>query len=285
MPNYTIKTLEGTSITELTSSFNMAFSDYFIKFELTEASLLNKMIAENIQLEFSVAVFIDEYLVGFILTGIDEFNETKYAYNAGTGVWPAYRGNGFTEKMYQCLISLLNKKSIHHHQLEVMTQNTVALKVYKSIGFVVEETVCCFRGVLNQAEENNSVEIDPIDIPAEEVIRYFRDEYPTWQNSSNAIERTKDQHICLAAKHEGEISGYLIFSPANMRIKQFAVKKEMRKKGIGKALFAKLKTYSGEKEISIINVSRQNTIAISFLEKAGLNIYVEQFLMKMKTSS
>lgn len=232
-----IKTLESISLQRLLEAFNAAFSDYFIKMQLTEDSLHSKIIAENILLQYSAGVFDEEELVGFILTGIDTIDKNKTAYNAGTGVHPAFRGHGYTKKMYQFLIPLLSKNFVFHHQLEVMLQNHFAIKVYESVGFTRQRRLHCYRGVLNITQYNKDVDILISSIPAESDVRSFWNELPTWQNTTGAIARNKDQHQCVAAFHLNKIVGYAIFVPLTMRIKQFAVSPGMRRKGIGNAIF------------------------------------------------
>src|SRR5690606_11050066 len=127
-----IQTLRAATTAEIAETFNLAFSDYLVPIHLSETDLKAKMVAENTKLDYSAGVFSDGKLVGFILIGID--GDT--AYNGGTGVVAAYRGQNLTRKMYDFLFPILSEKGIVNHHLEVITENKKALPVYQKIGFV-----------------------------------------------------------------------------------------------------------------------------------------------------
>ena len=135
-----IKDLNSISITELVVVFNHAFEDYIIPIGLTKEVLESKIDHEHIQLNLSVGAFVDNNLVGFILTGVENDNGAYSIYNAGTGVIPEYRGMNFMRQMYSFLDQ--NLKSIHvkQHLLEVITTNHKAVHLYTSLGFNISRT-------------------------------------------------------------------------------------------------------------------------------------------------
>ena len=102
---------------------------------------------------------------------------------------------------------------------------------------------------------------------------------PSWQNSISAIKRTKYLHKIVGAFYKNNLIGYLIYTE-NGRIKQFAVEKEFRHSGIAQTLFAQL----NNPEIIITNVDKNDGETISFLEKLGLNLFLEQFEMKFSNT-
>ena len=60
----TFQTLENISLAEITGVFNLAFSDYIVPLKLTEDQLADKIISDNIKLEYSVGAFENKKLVG-----------------------------------------------------------------------------------------------------------------------------------------------------------------------------------------------------------------------------
>ncbi len=277
---YLIKNLEKISWAEITDVFNEAFSDYILPFRLTEQGLADKIKAENIELANSAGVFINNVIVGFILTGIESINEEQIAYNAGTGVIPKYRGNELTQKMYNYLIPALKEKHIYKHQLEVITNNAGALHVYKKMGFKIKRELVCFKGLVSSTKNNGdiayqvvqSIELDTND---------FWDGIPTYQNSFNAIGRDKENNVIIVAIRNNETAGYIVYNKNSARIQQFAVRKNLRRKGIGSTLFSQVQTHFGGKLLSIININKSDKGTISFIEKIGLVSTVEQYEMEL----
>jgi len=103
--------LDKTPLSILTSCFNLAFSDYFVKFNATEDYLRDRWFAADVDFSLSAGVMDKNELVGFIINGVREWNGIQSAFNVGTGVIPSCRGNRLTEKMYQFLQPLMKKKS------------------------------------------------------------------------------------------------------------------------------------------------------------------------------
>jgi ribosomal protein S18 acetylase RimI-like enzyme len=151
-----IQTLKKIPLPYLAKVFNVAFADYMLPFNLSTADLEAKMTSENINLEYSVGVFIEAELVGFMLIGTDISDDKIIAYNAGTGVIPEFRGQQFTQKMYDFLFAHLKEKGITTHQLEVITENERAITAYKKIGFEQRRRLSCFKGAVIPAEKTRN---------------------------------------------------------------------------------------------------------------------------------
>jgi ribosomal protein S18 acetylase RimI-like enzyme len=130
-----IKTLESTTIEQITEAFNVAFTNYFFPIKFSEAQFEEKFATEGGRLDLSVGVFENEKLVAFILHFVDLKNGEKYIYNGGTGVIEAFRGNQLTYKMYDFISPILKVAKVDKMILEVLTQNTAALKIYETQGF------------------------------------------------------------------------------------------------------------------------------------------------------
>lgn len=274
----TFRTLHAIPATTLMETFNAAFADYVIPFAMTNEDLQAKITSENISLELSAGMFSGERLVGFILIGTDETENETVAYNAGTGVIPEFRGQHLTEKMYGSLFPMLAEKGIRHHQLEVITQNEKAVRVYEKIGFRKHRTVNCFKGNIIAPARDTGVAIMPIGYPIPES-GPFRDFSPTFQNSGNTILRAKGQHRFLGAFLNEKLVGFVVFSEANARIKQFGVTKDFRRKRIGHQLFYEVQKIVGNRAISLINVDGSYSAGIDFLQNIGLAMTVRQFEM------
>lgn len=274
------KTLEHQSIARLTEVFNYAFSDYVIKFHLTEEVLSQKIKAENMDLSYSAGAFDGDRLVGFILQGLDTVGGVKKAYNAGTGVIPEYRGRKIPQQLYQFILPKLKRQGYLHHQLEVIKGNGKAIRSYESTGFSISRQFDCYKGAVT-SHPSGPVEIRPLTRPDWALLESFLDVEPSWQNSGAAIQRAPNPHLISGAYLDNKLIGYGAMDPISGRIKQFGVRKEDRRKGAGTALFHYFTANSGTGIINFINYDQADQQAPEFFNKIGLEKMLEQFEMKM----
>lgn len=268
-----LKTLENVNKAELIAVLNAAFANYFVKLELDEDQLDDKIALERIDLSMSVGAFASDKLVGFVLIGI----EGETSYNGGTGVLPKFRGNGLTGGMYEVIMQKLRAASIKSQTLEVICENTAAIKAYQGIGFAKMRTLACFSGKAEIATFNNTVELRQLDDIDDEVAAAFWSIRPSWQNSLAAVRKRPDNHDLIGAYLCGELVGYLVYS--GQRVKQFAVAPQHRRCGVGHTLFS---NFAGV-DITVTNIDNSDNGTISFLENLGLKLYLEQYEMMLVT--
>ena len=272
-----VKTLKGVPVAVIAEIFNEAFADYKIKFTVTEESFNKKFAAEAIMPEESAGAFADGRLVGFILHGMDEIDGQKRVFNAGTGVVPQYRGQKLTEKMYTYILPLLAAQGFRHHQLEVLHDNLTAKRIYERMGFKDVRMVASFKGPVGEYSSPGITikEVPDLDWAA---VESFRTIEPTWQNNTQCIQRALGRHKLFAAHLAGELAGYAAFDTYNGRLKQFGVKPELRRKGVGRALFGEVGKHG---EINFVNYDLSDTESIAFFKNLGLQQDFEMFEMKM----
>lgn len=270
-----INTLDGVTTAEITGTFNAAFSDYVVPLMLSEADVGSKIQLENIVLPYSAGAFSDGKLVGFILIGTDGI----VAYNAGTGVIPDWRGQNLTQKMYDFLLPLLAEKGIAQHRLEVIVGNVKAIKVYEQIGFTTTRKVTCFKGKVAPAR-NHGAAIRPIAFGDITNPERFWDFIPTYQNALDVVLRMPQLHRTFGAFDGDNLVGYIVFATASLRIKQFGVAENYRRKGIGQQLFEHVQQADFSKDVSLINVDDASK-SIEFLKSIGLTQTVSQLEMQL----
>ena len=268
MSDYNIKTLEGCTIAEITECFNESFREYFIPLQLTEGSMQEKIQAESIRLEYSAGAFAEGKLVGFILHGSDIINGIHTVYNAGTGVIPAWRGKGITAALYQFCFNLFEKENIHAHVLEVIEENTGAIKIYEQAGFTTVRNLIVYKGE-PAIKNTDGIQFRDIDeLPANED---FSSMQPAWQNANASIERCRERHQITGAFINDELLGYAVFIPATGRLNQLAVHRDHRRKGIGKKMLSYIAAACQGKPLTITHIDESYKPAISFLENNGFN--------------
>ena len=274
------QTLENISLPRLAELFNNAFADYFVKVNLTPDILEEKIYSEDIDLNFSMGFFEHERPVGFMLHAIREIDGKKVAYNAGTGVIKEFRGQNATVKMYEHLIPLLKKQSVSEVLLEVIEQNTAAIRSYEKAGFNIVADLPCFNGAVKKPVSIAGVEVKELEKLQFSEVQKFFDWQPTWQHTNATISKMENLRTFGAFMND-KLVGFLIGQPSRARVYQFGVAKEFRKKGIGKALFYAF-AEAMQSEISIINIDDPSGNSQLFLQQIGLKPFLSQYKMKLK---
>lgn len=276
----TIKTFKNIDIEIILEAFNTSFSDYFIPFHLNLEQLKSKMKADKIHLDYSVGVFENKELIGFVLHGFDIVNNKRVIYNGGTGVIPQKRGQGLTKQMYDFILPKLRECKIDYLLLEVISNNIQAIKSYEKSGYTMERELKCFRGELYPIDIVNDIEIKEIKEYNWGLMQSFWDIFPTWQNSKNIVDELIDVNQLIGAYINNQLGGYLIYNPESKRIQQIAVDKVFRRKKVASLLVAYV--VKKGRNLSIINVDKRSKITDLFLLKIGFENNINQIEMKLE---
>ena len=274
-----IITLDGVPISDLTVCFNEAFSDYFMKFSATESYLEQRWKGAAVDFLLSAGVMEDGKLVGFIVNGVRDWNGLKTAFNAGTGVIPSHRGNGFTEKMYQFLAPKFSESGIRSLSLEVIQENEKAIHVYEKAGLKIRRGLYCYSGEIKIEVPKTTQDLvfKILETPDWDTFKSFCDIEPAWENKKIAIKTCEELYSFYGVEKNNELIAFAIIKDKNLYISQFGVHPEFRNQSVGKFLFSHLsRLYSS---LKIINIDASAGSVIKFIERVGLKNSVNQYEM------
>lgn len=140
-----ITTLENISLTTLTATFNTAFAGYYVPINTSEAGMQQRIRRTRIDLAQSVGVMDGKELVAFMLMGIGEQARQMTAYNGGTGVVPAFRGQRLVKAMYDWALPKWRQNGLQRASLEVIAENTKAIRAYQRVGFTLGRRLRAFK--------------------------------------------------------------------------------------------------------------------------------------------
>lgn len=198
----TLYSASSVSMAELASVFNQAFSDYLIEVYFTRDSLREYVHRHGLDLDASLVVGTEGYLVGLLLCGSD--GETTW--NAGMGIHPSWRKRGLgTELLDEWLVGARQEGS-KRALLEVIKQNLVATNLYLSRGF---REVRAYQGFEGRPGWPKGMPINPERVQRVEVgdlLPSYRKGH-SWQKRPDVLERL-DAFTALRVVG-GE--GYLIY--------------------------------------------------------------------------
>ena len=268
----------------LYEAFLEAFSDYVISFALTEEQFRNHILLNAVDIDRSVGCEQGNRLVGFSLNGFGIWQGKQTVYDAGTGVVPACRRQGVSREMFRMMMPRQAESGVEQFLLEVITTNTGALKLYEELGFQRGRELallqCDQRGENFMRRVTTDVDVRDIEDPNWAELVKFWDGHPSWQNSIEAVERTRAGKRIVGAYVDGKCVGYIVFSSTFGRVAQLAVAEEHRGLGIGTALVAAMRdaTASGF-SLQVINIDRNLTAAVNLFKSLGFYERVRQYEM------
>lgn len=284
---YNFRGLEKADIEEMHRAFLLAFADYQLPFRLSYEQFVQKFILKlNINFPLSVGVFDGETLVGFIFTSVGEYRGLKTGYNGGTGVIPSHRNKGLTIQMYEHLWPKFEKENITQAVLEVLTGNDKAIKSYKSCGFSIYTTYCCFKISSDSLKKGSPVHENFViekTIHADwSLYKTFHDTEAYFLDSIPMLKYHLNHEHLAEAKIGDQVVGYIIFQPQVARISHLAVDERFRGKGIGKALIAYSLQFTSSLPVTILNIDYQQKELINLLKHLGFKQTVDQYEMARK---
>ena len=275
-----IKPLTHCSVSELTRAFNEAFSDYIVKFVMSEDMMQQRLKRFNMDLSVSPGVFDRGILRGFIFHGVDKRNGAQLVWNGGTGVAPAYRGKGLTMQLYNYITPDLKERGFQKTSLEVIVGNDSAIHVYKKAGFSILRDFDCYKGDILSKSSPENMQFRPINSIDWNQLKAFWDWEPSYQNNDQSIACGIDDMNLLGAYDKERLAGYIIFdkNPEAGDIYQFAVAEKDRRKGIGTALFAQVQSKKTV-PLKLVNVDASDGVSSAFLRSIGFEKTISQHEM------
>lgn len=264
-----------------------AFADYAVdmSYMTAERSWLRNL-KSGVHYDCSVAAFDGDNMVGLTFVGLDDWQGEKAAFDAGTGIIPAYRGQGIAKAMFEFILPRLRERGVTKFLLEVLQPNMAAIRAYSKTGFKITREFACYDLPLDSFVAENlasgSFDVRIIDKARVQEFKTLVDWQPSWENSFSGMDRIEDDLIRLGAFHGDQCVGILVFYPLLGWIMSLVVNKDFRRQGAAsslvKALMANLP--AGVDIVIIDNIDRCDKSMLAFFEKAGAQLLIDQFEME-----
>lgn len=273
--------LRKEDFTAIHKTFLEAYSDYVVKFQLTEVQLENHIAQNAVEFEKSVGAFADGEMIGVTLNGFGVWNGKKTIYDAGTGVVPNYRRKGAGRAMFDFMMPKFKENGIDQILLEVISHNEKAAQLYRSLGFEETRRLVFFEqnGAI-KAEKHAGFEIREIEKPDWNLLESFCDAHPSWQNSAASIKRTISRKNIVGAYLEKRLIGFGIVFSRSGTIAQLAVDRAFRGRGIALNILAEIRKRVDEKtKLRFSNVDENLHGLGRFMKKCGFKEFLSQIEM------
>jgi ribosomal protein S18 acetylase RimI-like enzyme len=258
--------------------FLAAFSDYQVSLQMSEEQFEQRLKRDGVELELSAGAFDGERMIGFYINGRGMWKGKLTAYDAGTGVVPDQRRRGVAEKLFDFIAPRLKEVGITQYLLEVLISNESAVSLYRKLGFDEVRRLAVLRSSepLKSLDDVEGVSLRRLEEPDWDVFCAYWDGEPSWQNSTDAVERARNQCEIVGAFVGEKSLGYgIVFKPSSI-LMQLAVAQEFRRRGIGRSILAAL---SGDKILKTNNVDEELKGTLAFYKATGFEVVLRQFEM------
>jgi GNAT superfamily N-acetyltransferase len=268
-----------------------AFADYYVDMSyMTRERSWLRNLKSGVCYDASVAAWDGDRMVGFTFVGLDDWLGEPAAFDAGTGIVKAYRGQGIAQGMFEFVLPGLKARGVSRFLLEVLQPNAAAIRAYRKAGFEITREFACYdllpEAFAAGALPGSDVEVCEIDRPTVQSFGDKADWQPSWENSFAGMDRIPDELVRLGAYEAGRCVGILVYYPLLQWIMCLLVEKEARHRGVAstllKALIADLQLPPGTDRVRINNIDHVDTGMRALLEKAGARWAIDQYEMECR---
>jgi len=279
---YSIRQLTENDMKQMHRTFSESFSDYAVPYKLTLDEFAHKMRHKiHLSYRYTSGAFSNEKLVAFVFHSLNQYENELTAYNGGTGVLQGHRGNKLPAALYDHILPTLSSGGVRFCVLEVLEKNHQAIKVYEQIGFIKTKRFGCFQLKHPKKLKSDGITVESVKEPNLQLYDDFGICVTSFGDTMEQLKFNINYETTLEVIVDGKQAGYLIFQPLLGRVTRFGVRVEHRRKGIGRALFARASKLA-RKTLSVINVNRDYSGEIDFLESIGFVNTLDQFEMKLE---
>jgi ribosomal protein S18 acetylase RimI-like enzyme len=270
------------------AAFTEAFADYAMSSTgLTEERLLLRLEKNAIDYGVSVGVYDGGRIVGFTLIGVGSWGGAVTAYDAGTGIIPAFRGQGLARRMFDHALPGLRERGVERFSLEVLQQNEPAIRAYKKSGFEITRQLRSYAAdaaILSHgpaSPDASTWSLGPIDARTFALAAQDADWLPSFENRFSAVERIPNDVTLTGAFDGGRCVGVAAYSPPLRWLLSLVVCRSHRRRGVGRALLAHVAADvpEGVTRLAVINVDASDEGMIAFVGALGFGALVDQFEM------
>ena len=258
-----VESLANTPFDALIDCFLMAFENYYVKMPTDPDYYKKRWKAAKVDFGLSYGMFDKGKLVGFIIHAVDTRQGVLTAFNTGTGVIPAYRGQRIVQAIYDYALKDLRKRGILKSKLEVITKNDRAIRCYKGVGFSICEHYKCYGGTIT-IEDNDQFQIKEIPINQIDWNKLPNQQYYSWDFQKETI--LAASYSFFQVMNNGKPESFFILNRSNNYLAQFDLLKHSDNSW--SRLFSAIKSVADN--IRVINVNQLFTDKLNILEVVGL---------------
>ena len=268
-----------------------AFSDYHLDMSyMTAERQWLRNVKSGVRYDCSVGAFDGQKMVGLTFVGLDDHRGETCAFDAATGIIPAYRGQAIAKGMFEHILPRLRERGVTNFLLEVLKPNEAAIRAYTKTGFKVVRQFACYdllrASYVERDSDDGTIDMREIDKSGVREFEHLVDWQPSWENSFAGMDRIPDELIRLGAFSGEECAGVLVYYPLLQWVMCLVVKKGFRRRGVASMMLKKLMDSLPEETdtVKINNIDRSDKATLALLEHVGAKHVIDQFEMEYRIS-
>ena len=267
-----IMNLATTDFSVIIECFLKAFANYYVPMPTDHNYYKKRWAIAGVRYDLSYGVFENDKLIAFMLHAVDEREGVQIAFNTGTGVLPNYRGQHLVQKLYAIALKDFKNIGVKKIKLEVIQENSKAIRAYQKVGFTIQKELLCYKGFLKPISSDKIV-VKAVDIKNVD-----------WQEIPNQLEYSWDfqKETLINSSYrfyylleENIYMGYFIIDVDNKMIAQFDLLVDDENQW--QYLFAAMASFG--KEFRLINLSAARIDKKNQLEIYGWENTINQYEM------
>jgi len=231
----------------------------------------------HIDYSLSFGFFDQSKLCGFILHGIDEWNSHQCFYNLATGVIPSHRGNRIVKSLYKEALPKLKKNKCTKGFLEVLTDNTKAIKSYESIGYSIIDELKSYKPKKNiRSEKQLEMKLNPEWHP--DKYKEFSNHLLSFEHRDSIINRNPNAFEYYEFYDNKQLKAFAIKKISNNNILQFGFS-DNNITDYAPSVFTTIANQ--DSSCKMINLSIKDTELISYFDSNEFEYLISQYSMQI----
>jgi len=274
------RSLNNEDLAQLYSTFIEGFKGYFVNMQMSEDAFYKRFFQNiRVDLDYSGALFSKTGTMAAFMLHAYHITDKKIAYNAGTAVLPNYRGQGVATLLYEKMLLHLQQKKVEQVQLEVITENKAAIRLYEKVGFQKKRTLAVYQTSHIKYPTTTNKHIHPIQqLPLTTALKDYQDFIPAWTCDLAKINTSDPIYYCCVYLDGNLPKAYGMVEIHTGQLLFLGVHKECRQQGIGRIIYQHLAQKS-KSTIRVLNIPKTASNYHNFLIKMGQEVFIRQYEM------
>ncbi|GHO83110.1 GNAT family N-acetyltransferase [Dictyobacter formicarum] len=255
MHEYRFSNALGYTFEQLAELHNSSFSGYFMPITMTAAQVADFWRTNQIDANRCVVMHDTQgTFVGMARMG----TRGTRGWCGGFGIVPEFRGSGASKALATEMVRVAKNSGLTLLQLEVLTQNIAAIKLYERVGFVTQRRLLGLEIATSDLPVGPSSTIERLEIETLLSWTPFYTKWPSWSLELASLLTSNVEALTIAGP-DGQINAFVVQRGNDtLRIQAVLLRSQLTATEFGKLLrvlaasCAKIQLYNEPEESPLL---------------------------------